>query len=239
MLGVIQARMGSTRLPGKVLRPLGDRPVLGWVIEAVRDADVTSRVVVATSTQSEDDPVVDFASAAGADVVRGDSTDVLGRFLLALDRFGDQPVIRLTADCPLLDPGVISMAGSAFIPTEVDYLSTVNPRSLPRGLDVEVASAEALRTVHSTASDVERVHVTAALYSVPGRFRTAGLCFHPDASDLRVTLDTHEDAALLDAVVAALGHRARERRVLVDWLRAHPEVVALNADVRQKRIDEG
>ena len=112
--GVVQARMGSSRQPGKVLRALGGRPVLGWVVRAAQAAQASGaldRVVVATSSEPADDPVAELAARLGADVVRGSEQDVLGRFLVALDAFPDEPadaVVRLTADCPLLDPDLIA-----------------------------------------------------------------------------------------------------------------------------------
>src|SRR5262245_60409267 len=131
---VVQARMGSSRQPGKVLRDLGGRPVLGWVVRAAQACDVVDRVVVATSTEPVDDPVAQLAARLGADVVRGPEQDVLTRFLLAIDAFPDDPadaVVRLTADCPLLDPDLIALvvdtwrAGPAW-----DYVSTTLVRSL-------------------------------------------------------------------------------------------------------------
>jgi spore coat polysaccharide biosynthesis protein SpsF len=237
--GVVQARMGSARLPGKSLRPLGGQPVLGWVLRALRESGVCDPVVVATSDRPDDQPVADFARSQGAEVVRGDVDDVLGRFLTVLDAHPEQALARVTGDCPLLDPAIIAMCCRAFDPARVDYLSTVTPRTLPRGLDVEVASPSALRAAGRHATGADRTHVTSYLYREPGRFRVAGLTFAPSQADLRVTLDTADDARLLEAVVAALGDRVIARDELVTFLRANPEVVALNAGVRQKAIEEG
>jgi spore coat polysaccharide biosynthesis protein SpsF len=237
--GVVQARMGSTRLPGKVLRPLGGRPVLSWVLRALEESGACGPLVVATTGLAEDDAVARLAAEQGAEVVRGDVDDVLGRFLAALERHPDQPVLRVTADCPLLDPQVIAMTARAFDAATVDYLSTVTPRSLSHGLDVEVAAPDALRRAGAHAEGVDRSHVTSYLYREPGRFRVAGLTFSPSAADLRVTLDTPEDAALLDRVVAHFGDRSVGREELVAFLRANPEIAAINAEVQQKRIEEG
>lgn len=236
---VIQARMGATRLPGKVLRDLGGRPVLHWVVRAAHEAGVTDTVVVATTTRDDDDAVASSAEQAGATVVRGPVDDVLTRYLLVLDQFGDAPVVRLTADCPLLDPAVIRMTVGAFLGGDCDYVSTVTPRSLPVGLDVEVASASSLRRAGNEATGVDRAHVTSYLYRTPGRFRVGGVVFAPSATDLRVTLDTEEDARLLEAVVANLGERARSWRELVAFLRSRPDIAELNANVRHKSLDEG
>lgn len=231
--------MGSSRLPGKVLRDLGGTPVLAWVVAAARATAPQVQVVVATTTLPEDDPVAALAEGLGAGVVRGPVDDVLARFVTALEDFGGERVVRLTADCPLLDPEVIAMAVSVAAAGDVGYVSTVTPRTLPRGLDVEVVSAAVLRRLDEVADGVDRVHVTSHLHRHPGPTELVGLAFTPDASDLRVTLDTGEDAELLDAVVAALGRRAASRRDLVAFLRANPDVAALNGGVLQKPVDEG
>lgn len=235
---VVQARMRSTRLPGKILRPLGGRPVLDWVVRAARLAEVGD-VVVATSDGPDDDVVAAWGSEAGVRVVRGSEDDVLSRFMVALDGVGDdETVVRLTADCPLLDPALIRMAVSAFEAGELDYLSTVLVRTLPRGEDIEVTTAGVLRALDRLAFGADRVHVTSALYTEPG-YRVAGLVVGPRADDLRITLDTVEDAALLDALVARLGDRAPSWSEVVAILRAEPELVAINADVRHKELSEG
>lgn len=239
LLTVIQARMGSTRLPGKVLRELGGRPVLSWVIRAARASGATDAIVVATSSDASDDPVAELAEGEGAEVVRGSATDVLQRFAMAVDRFEADAVVRLTADCPLLDPVVIRMTARAFDGEGVDYLSTVTPRSLPRGLDVEVVSAAALREADKHAANEDRSHVTSYVWRRPEDFRIAGLTFAPSAADLRVTLDTVEDAALLDAVVDRLGEGPYPWQKIVHLLRRDPDLPAINHAVVHKSLDAG
>lgn len=234
---IIQARMGSTRLPGKALSDLGGRPVLAWVVRAAQQADV-GRVVVATSDGPADDRIASLAAELGTAVTRGSEDDVLGRFLLTADEHGGQDVIRLTGDCPLLDPTIIRAAAAAYGEANVDYLSTITPRSLPRGLDVEVVSVGALRLADRKASGPDRSHVTSWLYREPGRVRIAGLTFQPRADDLRVTLDTPEDARAMEEIVRHLGDRPPQWRDLVSFLRAHPEIVAVNSNVPQKGLDQ-
>lgn len=238
-IAVIQARMTSTRLPGKVLRDLGGTPVLGWVVRAARDSGVLDRVVVATSVDGTDDVVADAARALGADVIRGPLDDVLDRFILAVDAFAPEAVVRLTADCPLLDPAIIAMVVRAFDPKDLDYMSTGIERSLPRGLDVEVCSAEALRVAAAHATGADRSHVTSYLYREPSRFRVAGLVFEPRAGHHRVTLDTVEDAAVIDAIVDEIGNRAPSWHEVIALLDRRPDIVAFNAHVEQKPLDDG
>ncbi|NUS74553.1 MAG: glycosyltransferase family protein [Corynebacteriales bacterium] len=236
---IIQARMSSSRLPEKVLRPLAGRPVLDWVVRAAQQSGDIDNVVVATSEDSSDDALAKHCDQAGFAYVRGSLDDVLDRFLVTLDEYPADTVVRLTADCPMLDPALISHAIASFQAGNVDYLSTVVSRSLPRGLDVEVFSAQALRAVDLHAQGPHRAHVTSDIYGNPDKYRIAGLVFAPDASDLRITLDTPEDAALLEAIANIIGDRAPTWRELVSLLRTRADLVALNAEVRQKEISEG
>lgn len=239
--------MSSSRLPGKVLRPLGGRAVLAWVLAAAQAADELDQVVVATSVDPSDDSLVAAVEELGVAVHRGPLQDVLSRFretVAAYDaQFAAGPVaavVRLTADCPLLDPAVIDLVVRTWRASpELDHLTTTNPRCLPRGLDVEIVSRWALDHVDSYAEGPDRVHVTSAVYRHPERYAVAGLTLHPDASDLRVTLDTDDDAALLDALVPLLGDGPPSWREVVRALREHPAVAALNAEVRQKELSEG
>jgi spore coat polysaccharide biosynthesis protein SpsF len=237
---VIQARTGSTRLPGKVLRRLGDRTVLDWVVRAAMRAEGLDGVVVATSTQREDDPVAELAEASGVYVVRGSELDVLDRFLLAVDRHPCDAVVRLTADCPLLDPVLVAQVVGAWRAAPgTDYVATTLARTLPRGLDVELVRTSALREVGRSAVAHDRIHVTSAVYAQPARFSLLGVVVAPTAEDLRVTLDTAEDAEVIERVVAALGDQPPAWRDVVAFLRAHPEVVQVNSTVLQKRLEEG
>lgn len=238
-MAVVQARTGSSRLPGKVLEDLGGRPVLAWVVAAARAARGVDRVVVATTEVARDDAVVELAGELGVEVVRGSEDDVLDRFLLAARVTEADAVVRLTADCPLLDPVLIGAVVAAWRadPT-LEYVSSTLVRTLPRGLDVEVASRGVLEHIGPVATGHDRVHVTSRLYATPGEFRSLGLVVAPPAEDLRVTLDTRDDLVMLRAVVAELGDRASDWRSLVSLLRARPEIVALNGHVRQKALDE-
>ena len=237
---VIQARTGSTRLPGKVLEDLGGHPVLEWVVRAAQAATQIDTVIVATSTLSGDDVVADLADSLGVPVVRGSENDVLSRYVAALDAYPADAIVRLTADCPLLDPGLIDAVAGVWAasPTH-DYVSTLVVRCLPRGLDVELVTARALRVVDRIAVGHDRVHVTSLLYAVPTAYRLLGVCVTPPANDLRVTLDTREDLALLRALVAELPDTPPAWSDVVAVLRARPDLVAINSGVQQKPLSAG
>ncbi|GAA3536868.1 NTP transferase domain-containing protein [Amycolatopsis ultiminotia] len=236
---VIQARSSSTRLPGKVLRPLAGRSVLGWVVRAAAVAPGIDEVVVATSDAADDDEVAAEAKQCGAQVVRGPLDDVVARFGLALSRYPADAVVRLTADCPLLDPALIGRLAAVWrAEPSLDYVSTTLVRTLPRGFDAELVRAEVLAEQVTTASGADREHVTSAIYRQPARYACTGVVVSPAADDLRVTLDTAEDWKLISAVVDELGDRPGEWRSVVALLRARPDLVALNAHVEQKKLGQ-
>jgi len=235
---VIQARMGSSRLPGKVLRALpGGRPVLEWVVRAAQAAACCDEIVVATTTDAADDAIEDWCGREDVPCVRGPVEDVLSRFVLVQTTRGVMDVIRLTADCPLHDPVVIRTAACALTASGVDYVTT-DITTVPRGFDVEGVTASALARLDAEAVGYHRVHVLSAAAEVSS-FRTLTLVYSPPAGDLRFTLDTPHDALLIDAVVRELGDRPPSLGDAVALLRSRPDLVAINASTRQKRIDEG
>ncbi|WP_082771823.1 cytidylyltransferase domain-containing protein [Actinoplanes sp. TFC3] len=239
-LGIVQARMGSTRLPGKVLRRLGGRTVLDRVVRAAQDSGVLDDIVVATTVEDRDDAVAEECRRLGVPVYRGPVDDVLTRFLGVLDAFsGDEPdaVLRFTADCPLLDPELVTLAANVFAATpDLDYLSTSIARTLPRGLDVEIVRTEVLRQIDKLATEHHRTHVTSYVYSHPYDYQVLGLTLQPDLSHLRLTLDTEDDWRLIESIVAHFGDRPVPVRTLAGWLADRPELIGLNAHVRQKEL---
>ena len=200
-LCVIQARTGSTRLPGKVLADLGGRPLLRFMLDRLADLRVDD-LVVATSTLDRDDAVVDIAFDAGRQVVRGSEADVLDRFVEALGAHPADHVIRLTADCPLADPVLIEAVIARHLDRGADYTSNVFPRTFPRGLDCEVMTAAALRAAHGEAVDAaEREHVTPFLYRRPERFALANLRNDVALGREGWTIDTADDLAFVRSIV--------------------------------------
>lgn len=201
LLVVIQARMGSTRLPGKVLADIGGQPALGLQLERVRGLSY-DHLAVATSTEARDDPVADLASEMGAELVRGSEDDVLGRFGLAVQRFDPDDVVRLTGDCPLTDPAIVEAVVALHRSSGADYTSNVFPRTYPKGLDVEVAARDAFDAAVEEADEpYEREHVMPFLYRRPERFKIANLSSGVDAGEESWTLDTADDLERLRAIV--------------------------------------
>src|SRR3954451_17117757 len=174
-LCVVQARTGSTRLPGKVLADVAGRPMLRLMLDRLTPLRSTGlTVIVATSELGQDDPVAELATEADVPVVRGDEADVLGRFLLALDRYPTDTVVRLTADCPLLDPALVLLALDAHQAAGAGYTSNTLVRTFPDGMDVEVIAASVLRAADREAtSSGEREHVTPFAYVHTSQFGLA------------------------------------------------------------------
>ncbi len=236
-VAIIQARMSSTRLPGKVLLDVAGKPMLARVIERARRAQSLSMVGVATSTDASDGRLEAFCREADVPCHRGSLGDVLDRYHGAAGRWGADVVVRITSDCPLLDPGVVDRVVNDFLSgPAVDYVSNVVPtRSFPRGLDVEVFSSEALgRAWREDGDPAWREHVTPFLYRRPDLFRTRCVVNDADHSRHRWTVDTPEDLELVRRVYAAFGHDRFGWGEVLALLERHPDWQALNAHVEQK-----
>jgi spore coat polysaccharide biosynthesis protein SpsF len=243
VVAIVQARLGSSRLPGKVLLPLCGVPVLEHVVQRLRTVSLVDRVVVATSRLASDDELADFASRLpGVGVSRGSESDVLDRYLQAAREFEAQTVIRITSDCPLLSPAITAKTVEAFLERapNIDYVSNSLERTYPRGFDTEVFSLETLQRAHAAATDpAEREHVTLHVYRRPSEFRLHGVVERerPDPS-LRLTIDTPEDYEMLSRIAATL----YPEDPLFDWekirvfLAEHPEVREINAMIEQKKV---
>ena len=239
VLAILQARMSSSRLPGKVMADLLGEPMLARQIERLRRCRTIDRLVLATSTDAADDALADLAARIGVDGFRGSLDDVLDRFHAAAAGSGAGQIVRLTGDCPLIDPGLIDRLVEMHVAGGYDHsCNTLTPR-WPDGLDAEVMRAEVLETAWREATlPSEREHVTRFIYTRPERFRLGSLVGDTDLSDQRWTVDTPEDLAMVRAVYAALypANPAFGTGDILAFLAAHPEIAALN---RAHRRNEG
>jgi spore coat polysaccharide biosynthesis protein SpsF len=236
---VVQARMTSTRLPGKILADVGGRPMLAVQLERLRAMRTASEVVVATTRLSTDAPVAALCEQLGVRCVRGDEHDVLSRFVLAARETRADIVVRSTADCPLVDTEVADAVVRTLLQAPAaDYASNVHPRTFPRGLDVEAMPVDTLaRLDRAATSRPSREHVTWFIHAErPDLFERVNVQAESDYAALRWTVDTPEDLAFVRAVDAALGTATHALPWLqvARWLEAHPEVAALNQAVAQK-----
>ncbi len=238
-IAVIQARMTSTRLPGKVLMTVLGRPMLGYQVERVARARRLDGMVIATTSNASDDPVAAFAGKAGVPVFRGSEADVLGRVAGAAAALDATHVVRLTGDCPLSDPEIIDAVAARLIEGSppVDFVTNGIPRSWPVGVDAEAMTMAALRAADADAVDAyDREHVTPYLYRNPDRFRLANLPAASDLSAHRWTLDEPADFELLRRILETLYPRnpAFGWRDVLTLVEAHPEWRSVNRAVAKK-----
>lgn len=239
VLAIIQARLGSTRLPGKTLMEIAGRPMLAHVIERASAIPGVEGIVLATSVNPLDDRLVQFAQEAGLPWVRGREDDVLDRFRVAISEHPAEAVVRVTPDCPLLDPGVSGLVVAEYLRRKgsVDYVSNVHPPTYPDGLDTEVFSRQGLERAWREAHlPVDREHVTTYIWRNPERFRLANVSHTEDLSTLRWTVDTAADLELVRAVYSHLSPTATRRFGMAEvlaLLRQRPELQLLNAGQRR------
>lgn len=210
LVTIIQARMTSSRLPEKVLADICGKPSLQIMLERISMSTSVGKVVVATTINTSDDPIVKLCNKLGYKTFRGDEFDVLGRILQAAESENAEVVVRLTADCPMIDPGVIDEVVTTFSINNHDYLSNTIERTYPDGLDVEVMSINALREAHKKAvAPFLREHVTPYISGKrpdlgAGDFRIDQIRFAADFSHIRWTLDTKEDLQRIRSLVSKL-----------------------------------
>lgn len=240
VVAIIQARMGSSRLPGKVLKDIGGVPMLQRVVVRARRAQSLGRVVVATTTDTSDDPLATFCRCQGFPLFRGDPYDVLDRYYQAASAFGAEVVVRLTGDCPVIDPREIDRTVAAFLAAKVDFAANRLPppwhRTTPIGMDTEVVTFTALaRAWREAKTKYAREHVMPYLYEEPGRFNTLLVDHDPDWGDLRLTVDTPEDLELIRQVYAYFGNSDEFNLAeMAALLSSQPELRQLNAAVPHK-----
>ena len=243
VVAIVQARMGSTRLPGKVLADVAGRPILERVVKRVSRAGSIDEVCVATTRSPDDDVVADLAPRIGATAFRGSADDVLSRYAGAAAATAADVCVRVTADCPLIDPGVIDRVVGVFLDSRdpVDYVSNTQARTFPRGLDVEVFGVGALTRAAAEATlPFERAHVTAFMYRNPAAFRILQVEQAEDRSAWRWTVDEPADLEFVRAVYAALGPDDDFGFDEVEaLLLERPELARINDHVRQKALEEG
>lgn len=240
-VAIIQARMGSTRLPGKVLKDLAGATVLARVVSRVRRARLIDEVLVATTDRPADDALVAECRKCSVAVSRGAQDDVLDRYYRSAQLVRAEIVVRITSDCPLIDPEITDKTIAAFLDARPDYASNALQRSYPRGLDTEVMSLDALtRAWEEAQKPYEREHVTPYIYEHPEKFRILSVPGNPDYSSHRWTLDTPEDLEFLRAIYARLNnHTTFSWRQVLDVVDREPELMDLNRFVMQKAVHEG
>lgn len=234
-----QARMTSTRLPGKVLKEVMGKPLLEYQIERLQRVKLADELVIATTTNASDLPIVDLCEKLDVPYYRGSEEDVLSRYYEAAWEHNADVVVRVTSDCPLIDPGVIDQVIKHYLEnsSEYDYVSNTLIRTYPRGMDTEVFPYRVLEEIFNKAKGkADREHVTFFIYQHPELYSLTNLSYIRDESHHRLTVDTPEDFELIKAVLEKI-YPVNPAFTLEDCLQLlneHPELIQINRQVQQK-----
>lgn len=200
IVSIVQARMGSTRLPNKVMKPINGKPMIELLLRRLQKAKTLDQIVLATSVDIRNQPLINHVRNLGFDAIVGSENDVLARYIKALDFTKADIAVRITGDCPLMDPALVDSAVNSYIASDVDYLSNIQPSTYPDGLDIEVFSAKALRKAHAqTTHYYDREHVTPFLRN-PEKYTLGSLSHAKDFSSLRWTVDEPSDFEIINEV---------------------------------------
>lgn len=233
VLAIVQARMGSSRLPGKVLKEILGRPVLWHLINRLKQAKLINQIIIATSDNDRDEPIVRFAKENGIACYAGSESDLVDRLYQAATKYLADAIVRITADCPLVDPVLVDRIIKLYLDSKgsLDYVSNINPRTYPDGLDVEIFSFQALKKVWEEVKDpFRREWITTNFFEHPEEYHLGNLEHGEDLSRLRWTLDYQED---LDYIVEIykrlyLDDRVFQMKDILALLREHPELNEIN-----------
>lgn len=241
IVATIEARMTSSRLPGKILLPILGKPTLELLIERVSKVRQINQIVVATTSNHSDDIVEELAHRLGVGCFRGSEDDVLDRVLKAAQSYNAHIIVEITGDCPLIDPNVIESLIEIFLNNSYDYVSNTLKQTYPNGLDTQVFSVKTLEEVaHLTMDPVDHEHVSLYIYEHPEKYSLfnmeSGL---PEKYwDLRLTVDTIEDFELIRSIYEELYLEKPNFSLgdILDLLDRKPELITINKHIQQKTV---
>lgn len=243
IVAIIQARIGATRLPGKVLMLIGKKPMLQRVIESVKRASLVDKVMVATSDRKQDNLVARLCKKLNIKCFRGSEEDVLERYYGAAKSSKARIVVRITSDCPFIEPLIIDEVIKIHLENKNDYTANDAGISYPRGTDVEVFNFKSLERAYLEAKKTEeREHVTPYFYKNQKIFKVEilkakGILKRPE---IRLCVDTKEDLAAMRAIFSALSTAKKEINIfnIIDLSNSKPELLEINAGIKQKKLGE-
>ncbi|MBN3926044.1 glycosyltransferase family protein [Nostoc sp. NMS4] len=236
---IVQARMTSTRLPGKVLKKVLNKPLLEYQIERLKRVKLADEIVISTTINSTDLPIIELCDRLSIPYFRGSEEDVLARYYQAAKEHHADVVVRVTSDCPLIDPQVIDRVIQFYLDnqSQYDYVSNCLEKTYPRGMDTEVFSFLALDQafVEATAQP-EREHVTPFIYIQPERYRLAEVVYSENQSSHRWTVDTADDFELIKRIIEGLYPQNQKFTLedCLDLLKRYPDWLLINTHVEQK-----
>jgi len=238
---IVQARMTSTRLPGKVMKCVDGKPLLEYQIERLKRVKNADKIIVATTINASDDSIEKLCRRLNVDVFRGSEEDVLSRYYECMKKYGADIIVRITSDCPIIDPAEVDKVIKRFVNAngQLDYVSNSIQRTYPRGMDAEVFSSKALeKAFRETKQSSDREHVTPYMYNNPNKFNIANVSYVRDESRHRWTVDTIEDFMLIEKIINVL-YPSNEKFDLKDCLELldeNPSWKDINMHIRQKDL---
>lgn len=238
---IIQARVGSSRLPGKVLKNICGKTVLEHDINRLKLSSMIDEIIIATTVESQDDKIVDEAKRLGVKCFRGSEKDVLSRYYHAAMESNPDIVVRVTSDCPCIDHTIIDNMIRLFKENKFDYINNTSERTFPRGYDVEVFTFQALELAYKNATkDYEREHVTPYLYDCNNNFKCFTYKNNVDYSKYRITLDTEEDLQLITIIYEKLFNNKGYFLLddVVEFLEKNQNIAKINQEIEQKKLGE-
>lgn len=232
---IVQARMGSTRLPGKSMADTCGKPLIKWVFERLAKSKTVTMAILATTTDEEDRKLVEFAEKAGIPYFAGHPTDVLDRYYQTSKKYHVEIIVRITGDCPLIDPEVVDVVVNEFTSGWFDYVSNINPPTYPDGLDVEVFSFASLEKAWEKATKrYQREHVTPYLRENPSEFRQKNVKSQVDLSGFRWTVDHSQDLVFVRNLCRLMPNiQSAGYMEILAFLQAHPEIQSINSKIKR------
>lgn len=239
-VAIVQARMGSTRLPGKVLKEVLSRPLLSYQIERMKQIKLLDEIIIAT-TPNQNEPIIELCQKEGVKFFVGSEENVLQRYYKAAKQSDADIVVRITSDCPIIDPDIVNEIIFMYKKGTYDYVSNTIERTFPRGMDAEVFSFSALERAYNEAQlEYEKEHVTPYLYLDPNKFKNGKFIQKKDMNEIRLTVDTPEDFQVIKNILEALYPIKPEFRLqdILNILKENPEWLEINKGIVQKKLGE-
>ncbi|MFX1446688.1 MAG: cytidylyltransferase domain-containing protein [Promethearchaeota archaeon] len=233
---ICQARYASTRLPGKVLLTIQNKPLLWYLLRRLELVKTPNRIIIATSTSNSNKPLLDYLKEQKIDYYAGDELNVLDRFYQTAKCYNGEIIVRITADCPLIDSTLIDRGLEIFLKNDFDYLSNVHPPTFPDGFDIEIFTFKALETSWKTAKlNSEKEHVTPFIYNNPKLFNIENFQNDKDLSNIRLTVDTKEDFILISKIIEHFhdSWTKFELKDIINFINQNPNLLKINAQYKR------
>jgi len=239
VVAIIQARIGSTRLPGKVLKKINDKVVLDYVIDRLKNCKNIDEIVLAITTNKNDGILEAYAKNKKINFIRGSEEDVLSRYYEAAKKFNAKVIVRITSDCPLIDPNIVDRIIEKHLENKADYTANTIEKTYPRGLDAEVFNYDILKVANKLGKEkYHREHVTPYIKEHSEKFKLQNIEAEGKIKrpDIRITVDTQEDLELITKIISHFDDLDFTTEDVIDFLDRNPELLKINENIKQKEV---